>query len=67
VAAPPLAGLLAQGRADGFRPWEMAVMLAACVLPLVARLLAVNVGVAVAPFVLAALLAITLRRGWARP
>jgi len=63
LAAPPLAWLLSQGRRDGFLAWEKPVMLAAFVLPLVARLLAVNLNLAVAPLVLVALLMIVLRRG----
>jgi hypothetical protein len=65
LSAPPLAWLLAQSRCDGFRAWDKPVMLAAFVLPMVTRLLAVNLGLAVAPVVLVALLAIVLRRGWA--
>jgi alpha-1,2-mannosyltransferase len=63
LAAPPLAWLLARGRLDGFRAWEKPVMLAAFVLPLVTRLLAVNLGLAVGPLVLVAFLVIVLRRG----
>jgi hypothetical protein len=64
LAALPLAWLLARGRREGFLAWEKPVMLAAFVLPLVTRLLAVNLGLAVAPVVLAALIAIVLQRGW---
>jgi hypothetical protein len=64
LAAIPLAWLYAEARAGGFRPWEKAVMLAAYVLPLIARLLATQVQVTIAPLVLAALLTIILRRGW---
>ncbi|HEX7947454.1 MAG TPA: glycosyltransferase family 87 protein [Phenylobacterium sp.] len=64
LAAVPLAWLLADGQARGFRPGDKAVMLAAYVLPLVSRLLAMNAGLAIGPFVLAALLAVTFRRGW---
>lgn len=64
LAAPPLAWLFARGRDHGFLPWEKAVLLAAFVLPLVARLVAMNTHVALSPLVLAALLAVVFRRGW---
>lgn len=64
LAAIPLAWLLADARANSFRPGDKAVMLAVFVLPLVSRLLAMNAGLAIGPFVLAALLAVTVRRGW---
>jgi hypothetical protein len=67
LAAVPLAWLLQEGQASGFRPWEKAGMLAAYVLPLVSRLLAMQLGVAIAPFVLAGLLWILLRRGSEAP
>lgn len=64
LAAIPLAWLFAQGRDGGFLPWEKAVLLAAFVLPLVARLVAMNAPVALSPLVLAALLTVVVRRGW---
>jgi hypothetical protein len=62
LAAVPLAWLLREGQATRFRPWEKAVMLSAYVLPLVSRLLAMQLGVAIAPFVLGALLLIVITR-----
>ena len=63
LAAVPLAWLLADGQARGFRTGDKAVMLAAFVLPVASRLLALDAGLAIGPFVLAVLLAVTLRRG----
>lgn len=67
LAAVPLAWLLADSQAGGFQRGDKAVMLAAYLLPLVSRLLALNAGLALGPFVLAALFAVTLRRGWPQP
>lgn len=67
LAAVPLAWLLAQARADGFRAWEKPVMLAAFVLPLVTRLAAMHAQLALSPLILAALLALVVRRGLADP
>ena len=62
LAAFPLAWLFAEGRRTGFRPWEQAAMLAAYVLPLGSRVLAMHTGLVVAPLVLGALLWAALRR-----
>lgn len=67
LAAIPLAWLFADGKASGFRTGDKAVMLAAFILPLVARLIGMRTGVVIAPAVLFALLAITVRRGWDGP
>ena len=64
LAAVPLAWMLAQGQASGFRPWEKAALLVAYVLPLVSRITAMQAGVPIAPLALAALLAVTARRAW---
>ena len=63
LSAIPLAWLFAEARKGGFLPWEKVLMLAAYVLPLAARLAAVTAGVAFAPWVLAALFILVLRRG----
>jgi alpha-1,2-mannosyltransferase len=62
LCAIPLAWLLSQGIATGFRRWEKAVMLTAYVLPLVARLLASQAHLPLAPLVLMALFALVVRR-----
>ncbi len=56
ATAIPLAWLFSEGLRRGFRPWEKVVMMAAYVLPLVARDLALNLHLPIAPLVLAALL-----------
>lgn len=67
LCAIPLAWLLSQGIAGGFRRWEKAAMLAAYVLPLVARPLAVQAHLPLSPFVLVALFAVVLRRAAEEP
>lgn len=62
ITAFPLAWLAGQGLAGGFRPWEKLTLLAAYVLPLAARGLALNAHLPLAPVVLAALFALILRR-----
>jgi hypothetical protein len=64
LAAVPLAWMLAQGQAQGFRAWDKIALLAAYVLPMISRITAMQMGVPVAPLVLGALLAVTLRRAW---
>ncbi len=62
--AVPLAWLVRQGVSAGWQPWEKIVAILAYLLPLAARTLALG-GVPVAPLVLAALLAVTVRRALA--
>jgi len=62
LCAIPLAWLLSEGTEHGFRRWEKMVMLATYVLPLVARLAAVQANFPLSPFVLTALFVIILRR-----
>ncbi|WP_242137103.1 glycosyltransferase family 87 protein [Sphingomonas sp. TREG-RG-20F-R18-01] len=56
VTAIPLAWLWTEGLRRGFLPWEKAVLLAGYILPLVARDLALHLGVPVGPVVMAAVL-----------
>ncbi len=67
VMAVPLAWAGALAVRDGFRPWERLVLAAAFALPLVARPLAMEFDVPVAPPVLAALLAVVVRRASGLP
>jgi len=62
ILALPLAWLYAQARRTGFMPHEKLVMLAAFVLPLVARTLAKGAHLPLAPLVIAALFAVVVRR-----
>jgi hypothetical protein len=62
MLAFPLAWLAGQGLASGFRPWEKTALLAAYVLPLVARSLALTAHAPIAPVVLGALFLAILRR-----
>ena len=63
ILAAPLAWLLAEGVRTGFRDWEKTTLAAAFVLPAVSRTLATTAHLPLAPLVLAALLAVILRRG----
>jgi hypothetical protein len=63
ILAAPLAWLLREGRRTGFRDWEKITLAAAFVLPAVSRTLASGAHLPLAPFVLAALLAVVVRRG----
>lgn len=63
ILAAPLAWMLREGLRTGFRDWEKTVLAAAFVLPAVSRTVATQVHLPLAPFVLAALLALVLRRG----
>jgi alpha-1,2-mannosyltransferase len=65
LLAVPLAWLFVQARRTGFMPWEKTILLIAFVLPIVARLVGTLTHVALAPWVVAALLWCVLRR--ARP
>jgi len=60
--AIPLAWIAAQVPRTGWFGWEKIVLLAAYLLPLVARLLGWITGIGITPIVMAALLWITLRR-----
>ena len=55
IAAVPLVVLAKTGLARGFRPYEVTVLVAAYVLPLVSRSIATSLHVPLAPFVCAAL------------
>jgi hypothetical protein len=56
ITAVPLAWLLTEGQRRGFLPWEKLVLLAGYLLPLVARDLALHLGVPIGPLVMMALL-----------
>jgi hypothetical protein len=62
VLAVPLAWMATPIAQGGCRPWEKLVTAAAFVLPLLARPLAVQAGVPVAPLVVAGLLVVVVRR-----
>ncbi len=62
LLAVPLAVVFATANRAGFLPWEKLILLAAFVLPLVARPLALQLSLPVAPFVVAALFAAVIRR-----
>jgi hypothetical protein len=63
ILAAPLAWMLREGASTGFRPWEKIVLAATFVLPAVSRTLATWAHLPLAPFVLAALFVLLLRRG----
>ena len=65
LLAIPLAWLFGEARRSGFLRWEKIVLLAAFVMPLVSRLIAAEAGIPVAPFVLAAVFLVVMRRGFA--
>lgn len=68
ILAFPLAWLAGQGLAGGFRPWEKVTLLAAYVLPITARGLAMKAHLPLTPLVLGALFALILRRAaWLAP
>jgi alpha-1,2-mannosyltransferase len=67
VLALPIAWLAAQGLRAGFLPWEKVTLLAAWLLPLFARMIGQGLHVPVAPLLLAALLAVILRRAAVTP
>lgn len=60
--ALPLAWITSQAQRTGWFAWEKIVLLAAYLLPLAARPLALASGVAIAPLIIAALLWVSLRR-----
>ncbi|MGI4747622.1 MAG: glycosyltransferase family 87 protein [Janthinobacterium lividum] len=67
ILALPLAWVMAEAQRTGWRPWEKLTLLAAYVLPMVARPIAMNVGIPLAPSVLAVLLVVIIRRADGRP
>src|SRR5580658_1390578 len=67
ILAAPMAWLASEGARTGFRDWEKTTLAAAFVLPAVSRTLASAAHLPLAPFVLAALLAVILRRGIGSP
>ena len=58
----PLAWVVSRAQCNGWRPWEKSVALAVFVAPLVLRMINVHLGLPLAPFLLAALLAIVFAR-----
>ncbi|MDR3508814.1 MAG: glycosyltransferase family 87 protein [Caulobacteraceae bacterium] len=64
LLAIPLAWVLRQGLATGFRPWEKIILAAGFILPAVSRSLAALIHLPTGPFVIGAVLWIVLRRGW---
>lgn len=63
ILAAPMAWLVSEAARTGFRDWEKTTLAAAFVLPAVSRSLASTAHLPLAPFVLAALLTLVLRRG----
>ena len=63
ILAIPLAWMFGEGLRRGWRPWEKVVLLAAYLLPLYARDLALELRLPIAPIVLFGLLTITARAG----
>jgi hypothetical protein len=61
LLAFPLAWMFAEGLRCGFRPYEKPVLALAYVLPLIARPLALDLGIPIAPLLLFALLALIVR------
>ena len=62
LLALPMAWLLRQGCRDGFQPWEKLGLAAGFGLPLLSRVLAVRIGIPIAPVVLLAVFGLVLRR-----
>ena len=62
----PMAWLLARGQAGGFLPWEKTALMAAFLLPLIARLVAGAIALPLAPPVVAALLLVLWQRADSR-
>jgi hypothetical protein len=67
ILALPLAWVMAEAQRTGWRPWEKLTLLAAYALPMVARPIAMSVGIPLAPLVLAVLLVVVTRRAEGRP
>jgi alpha-1,2-mannosyltransferase len=66
LIAIPLVWLLGEGLRTGFLPFEKALLTLAFALPLVSRTIAGVVGLPLAPLIIAAILALTLRRALTR-
>jgi Glycosyltransferase family 87 len=66
LLAVPLAWVAATADRSGFLPWEKLVLAAAFMLPMVARPVAMTADLPLAPLVVAALLAVTVRRVFCR-
>jgi hypothetical protein len=62
LLALPIAWLAELGLREGFHPWEKTTLLAAFLLPLISRLTGIGLNLAIAPFVMGALLWIIVRR-----
>jgi hypothetical protein len=63
--ALPIAFVAAEAQRTGWQPWEKIVLLAAYILPLAARPVAMGTGVPVAPLVILSLLLVVARRATA--
>jgi alpha-1,2-mannosyltransferase len=63
ILAAPMAWLVSEGARSGFRDWEKTTLAAAFVLPAVSRTVASTAHLPLAPFVLAGLFVLVLRRG----
>lgn len=63
LLAVPMAWLVARGQAGGFLPWDKTILMAAFLLPLLARPVATGLGLPLAPPVLLLLLAAVFGRG----
>lgn len=62
LASLPLGWLIVQGAQTGFRPWEKLLLLGACLTPLLARSLAANLHLPIAPIMMLALFILIVRR-----
>ena len=62
ILALSIAWLAAEGRAIGFRPWEISALALAWVSPLLVRVIGLQIHLPVAPLVAAMVLALTVRR-----
>lgn len=67
VLALPLAWVMAEAQREGWQPWEKLALLAAYALPMIARPIAMKVGIPLAPLVLVGLLVVVTRRAEGRP
>ena len=67
LLAFPLAWLFAEGMRRGFRRFEKPVLALAYMLPLIARPLALDLGIPIAPLLLSALLWLIARAAPAKP
>jgi alpha-1,2-mannosyltransferase len=65
LLAFPLAWMLREGARSGFRPWEKIALLAAFLLPVLSRSLAMGLHLPTAPVVIGALMLLILRRATA--